>query len=123
MDILILETRVRMKNKKKTADVDDGNGEKLGTLCRLQVLKEKEEGITHTDNVHHGRKIHNSTDSVVVLQNVSLSSTGKYRCEVSAEAPSFQTVTDHGDMIVVAEEVFFQHHDIPPPPPPPCSTQ
>ncbi|XP_055683785.1 uncharacterized protein LOC129790334 [Lutzomyia longipalpis] len=46
--------------------------------------------------------IHNSTDSVVVLQNVSLSSTGKYRCEVSAEAPSFQTVTDHGDMIVVA---------------------
>lgn len=39
----------------------------------------------------------------VVLQSVNLSSTGRYRCEVSAEAPSFQTVTDHGDMTVVGE--------------------
>ncbi|XP_037039959.1 uncharacterized protein LOC119076970 isoform X2 [Bradysia coprophila] len=46
--------------------------------------------------------LHNSTDSMVVLQSVNLSTTGRYRCEVSAEAPSFQTVSDHGDMIVVA---------------------
>ncbi|CAO1334690.1 unnamed protein product [Diamesa serratosioi] len=46
--------------------------------------------------------LHNSTDNQVVLDNVSLSSTGRYRCEVSAEAPSFQTVSDHGDMTVVA---------------------
>jgi hypothetical protein len=39
----------------------------------------------------------------VVLDNVNLASSGRYRCEVSAEAPSFQTVSDHGDMIVVGE--------------------
>lgn len=48
-------------------------------------------------------QIHNSTDNVVVLKSVNLSSTGRYRCEVSAEAPSFETVSDHGDMIVVGE--------------------
>lgn len=46
--------------------------------------------------------IHNSTESQVVLKSVNLSSTGRYRCEVSAEAPSFQTVSEHGDMTVVA---------------------
>lgn len=29
-------------------------------------------------------------------------STGRYRCEVLAEAPYFQTVSDHSDMLVVA---------------------
>lgn len=48
-------------------------------------------------------QLHNSTDTQVVLDNVSLASTGRYRCEVSAEAPSFQTVSDHGDMVVVGE--------------------
>lgn len=49
------------------------------------------------------QQLHNSTDTQVVLDNVNLASTGRYRCEVSAEAPSFQTVSDHGDMIVVGE--------------------
>jgi hypothetical protein len=39
----------------------------------------------------------------VILKAVNLSSTGRYRCEVSAEAPSFQTVSEHGDMTVVGE--------------------
>ncbi|KAJ9582810.1 hypothetical protein L9F63_022851 [Diploptera punctata] len=47
-------------------------------------------------------EIHKSTESQVVLKRVNLFSTGRYRCEVSAEAPSFQTVSDHGDMTVVA---------------------
>jgi hypothetical protein len=46
-------------------------------------------------------QLQNSTENQVILDNVNLSSTGRYRCEVSAEAPSFQTVSDHGDMIVV----------------------
>ncbi|EDW55533.1 GM17222 [Drosophila sechellia] len=45
--------------------------------------------------------LQNSTDVVVVLRSVSLQSTGRYRCEVSGEAPSFQTVSGHEDMIVV----------------------
>ncbi|XP_023014611.1 beaten path IIIc [Leptinotarsa decemlineata] len=46
--------------------------------------------------------MHNSTESVVVLNSVQLSSTGIYRCEVSGEAPFFETVTEHQRMIVVA---------------------
>ncbi|XP_067009661.1 uncharacterized protein [Anabrus simplex] len=46
--------------------------------------------------------IEQSSESHVTLRSVNLSSTGRYRCEVSGEAPSFQTVSDHGDMIVVA---------------------
>ncbi|KAK1118175.1 hypothetical protein K0M31_015222 [Melipona bicolor] len=45
--------------------------------------------------------IHNSTEISVVLNNVNLTSSGRYRCEVSAEAPAFQTVSDHADMTVV----------------------
>lgn len=44
---------------------------------------------------------HHSTERSVVLNNVDLSSSGRYRCEVSAEAPAFQTVSDHADMTVV----------------------
>lgn len=49
----------------------------------------------HVDKYH-------SNSSHISLLNISLSSSGRYRCEVSAEGPSFQTVTDHGDMLAVA---------------------
>lgn len=45
----------------------------------------------------------NSTDSMVVLNDVDFATSGIYRCEVSAEAPSFQTVSDHGEIIVVGK--------------------
>ena len=53
------------------------------------------------------QQLQNSTDTQVVLDAVSLASTGRYRCEVSAEAPSFQTVSDHGDMVVVGKLYVF----------------
>ncbi|XP_032592101.1 uncharacterized protein LOC6562657 isoform X2 [Drosophila grimshawi] len=46
--------------------------------------------------------LHNSSDAIVNLHNVNLQSSGRFRCEVSGEAPSFQTVTEHGDMVVVS---------------------
>ncbi|KAE8738866.1 hypothetical protein FOCC_FOCC015651 [Frankliniella occidentalis] len=46
-------------------------------------------------------QMNNSTETVVVLRNVTLATSGRFRCEVSAEGPSFQTVSDHGDMTVV----------------------
>ncbi|KAI8043358.1 hypothetical protein M5D96_004687, partial [Drosophila gunungcola] len=49
--------------------------------------------------------LHNSSDAIVTLRNVNLQSAGRFRCEVSGEAPSFQTVTEHGDMIVVGDYV------------------
>ncbi|XP_055614082.1 uncharacterized protein LOC129760466, partial [Uranotaenia lowii] len=45
--------------------------------------------------------LQNSTANRIVLNNVTLATSGRYRCEVSAEAPSFQTVSSHGDMVVV----------------------
>lgn len=51
-------------------------------------------------------QMNNSTENQVVLKSVNLSSTGRYRCEVSAEAPSFQTVSDHGDMVVVGKPKY-----------------
>ena len=42
-----------------------------------------------------------STKQQVVLTNLSLSSGGTYKCEVSAEAPSFRTKSFEQDMVVV----------------------
>lgn len=41
-----------------------------------------------------------SNNNAVVLNSVGLDSAGRYECEVSAEAPSFKTVTKSGHMIV-----------------------
>ncbi|KAL1506643.1 hypothetical protein ABEB36_005968 [Hypothenemus hampei] len=46
--------------------------------------------------------LHNSTEYSVVLTSVQLSTSGHYRCEVSGEAPFFETVADHAYMMVVA---------------------
>lgn len=46
--------------------------------------------------------LHNSTEYSVVLSSVQLSTSGLYRCEVSGEAPFFETVTEHAHMMVVA---------------------
>ncbi|XP_025836731.1 uncharacterized protein LOC108732214 [Agrilus planipennis] len=46
--------------------------------------------------------MHNSSESQVVLSSVQLSTSGLYRCEVSGEAPYFQTVTENNRMTVVA---------------------
>lgn len=48
-------------------------------------------------------QLHNSSSTVVLLSSVQLSSSGIYRCDVSGEAPSFQTVTEHREMMVVGE--------------------
>ena len=39
----------------------------------------------------------------VRLRSVYLSTSGQFRCEVSLEAPSFDTFYDFGDMIVVGK--------------------
>lgn len=44
-----------------------------------------------------------SNDSQVTLQSVHLNTSGKYSCEVSADAPSFHTKIVSGDMDVVGE--------------------
>ncbi|GBP92104.1 hypothetical protein EVAR_63451_1 [Eumeta japonica] len=43
----------------------------------------------------------NSSATSVVLPRVPLSATGRYRCEVSGEAPAFTTISDHGDLVVI----------------------
>ncbi|XP_049838592.1 uncharacterized protein LOC126284051 isoform X1 [Schistocerca gregaria] len=52
-----------------------------------------------------GVKVDNqlSDDKQVVLRSVNLKSTGEYRCEVSAEAPSFASAQQEAHMEVVCE--------------------
>ena len=52
----------------------------------------------------------NSTDNVVTLENVGLSASGVYKCEVSGEAPAFQTAVQSSHMMVVGKsEGAVQH--------------
>lgn len=50
------------------------------------------------------REQHQSSNDVkVMLKRLNLKSSGMYRCEVSAEAPSFSSVEDEGRMEVVCK--------------------
>ena len=48
----------------------------------------------------------NSNESVVTIRNVKSSNTGKYRCEVSGEAPDFETDYREAHMSVVGMKNF-----------------
>ena len=49
-----------------------------------------------------------SNEKRVTLTNLVHSTTGRYRCEVSTEGPSFDTVSQYGDLLVVGEN-FWQN--------------
>ena len=42
-----------------------------------------------------------SNSTVLQLTNLSLATTGRYRCEVSTEAPVFRTESKFGDLLVI----------------------
>ena len=42
----------------------------------------------------------------VILRSVTLQSKGKYLCEVSADAPSFQTESKQAEMLVVGKYYY-----------------
>ena len=44
-----------------------------------------------------------SNDKEILLTDLTLESTGRYRCEVSTEGPSFATVSNYGDMVIVGK--------------------
>lgn len=48
-----------------------------------------------------------SNSKKVTLKGVNLKSSGLYRCEVSAEAPSFTSVQGEGRMEVVCMYIFI----------------
>lgn len=50
-------------------------------------------------------QIKHSNMREVTLVNVSKNLTGKYRCEISADAPSFHTVIKTAEMSVVGEYI------------------
>ena len=47
-----------------------------------------------------------STETHLVLRNVDLTTSGKFRCEVSGEAPLFQTATFTNILIVVGKKLY-----------------
>jgi len=50
-----------------------------------------------------------SNESQLMLQSVQPAVTGKYSCEVSADAPSFHTMIFSGDLEVVRKYFLFCH--------------
>lgn len=42
----------------------------------------------------------------VTLRNITLSTGGTYKCEVSADRPSFRTLSQQGDMFIVGKQWF-----------------
>ena len=44
-----------------------------------------------------------SNERSVTLTNLVQSTTGRYRCEVSTEGPTFATVSQFGDLLVVGK--------------------
>lgn len=87
----------------------DLQGEKLYTVkwykngnefYRFLPGESPEVQVFDVTGVHVDEK--QSTAESVVLRPLELASSGKYRCEVSAESPSFQTVTNHSSMLTVA---------------------
>ena len=52
-------------------------------------------------------QVNRSSESRVSLEPVTLLSRGTYRCEVSADAPSFQTVYEDRCMDVLGKPVNF----------------
>lgn len=49
------------------------------------------------------KQLRNSSDAQVMLRRVTLQSTGVYKCEVSGEAPAFNTVSESEIMTVVSK--------------------
>ena len=47
-----------------------------------------------------------SDEKEIRLTDLNMDSTGRYRCEVSTEGPSFATVSNYGDMIVVGKFIY-----------------
>ncbi|KAG7170592.1 hypothetical protein Hamer_G013405 [Homarus americanus] len=47
-----------------------------------------------------------SSDRKVTLKEVSLKTSGKYKCEVSAESPSFHTDSGVGELLVVRKYLY-----------------
>ena len=48
-----------------------------------------------------------STEREIVLDDVDFSTTGHYRCEVSGDAPMFQTASTEGILYVVGKQQNF----------------
>lgn len=51
--------------------------------------------------VFNSIKLDESNENRLVLRSITAETAGRFRCEVSAEAPSFETVSGHADMSVV----------------------
>ena len=47
-----------------------------------------------------------SNEKSVTLRNLQQKTTGRYRCEVSTEGPTFATESKYGDLLVVGKNIW-----------------
>ncbi|XP_015116818.1 uncharacterized protein LOC107040990 [Diachasma alloeum] len=87
----------------------DLESEKLYSVSWYKDNEEFYKYVPSSDRSQHSYQVegvevdhHNSNSQKVILKHVTLDSTGVYKCEVSAEAPSFLSVKGKGYMEVIA---------------------
>ncbi|KAI9586045.1 hypothetical protein GQX74_001892 [Glossina fuscipes] len=72
-------------------------------VLALMLIVEMLFNITLYHIINHYTTLRNSSDTQVMLRRVTLQSTGVYKCEVSGEAPAFNTVSESETMTVVTK--------------------
>uniref|UniRef100_A0A0C9RI65 CEACAM6_0 protein n=1 Tax=Fopius arisanus TaxID=64838 RepID=A0A0C9RI65_9HYME len=87
----------------------DLESEKLYSVSWYKDNEEFYKYVPSSDRSQHSYQVegievdhHNSNSQKVILKHVTLDSAGLYKCEVSAEAPSFLSVKGKGYMEVIA---------------------
>lgn len=59
--------------------------------------------IFHKTNMHFLFQKNRSNHQQVLLQDASLHTSGKYKCEIIMEGPNFESVSDEANMEVIGE--------------------
>ena len=75
------------------------------SVCALlaAIFSNTSKLLISNNHLFHFFQLSKSGKRSVYLRNVDLNSTGTYRCEVSAEAPSFKSVEAEGDLKVMGK--------------------
>ncbi|XP_052867395.1 uncharacterized protein LOC128273467 [Anopheles cruzii] len=121
--LLAAELTVGLRNVRVTVPTSVRKGDPVHLYCEYELednerlysikwYKGKREFYRYTPQVHPAVQVFStasgidverslSNESHVVLKAVETNNSGKYSCEVSADAPSFHTIIVSGDMEVV----------------------
>lgn len=80
------------------------------TISRYAPFLPKQNMIFPVDGIHVTKEYNCDHERCnISLDNLSMDSSGSYRCEVSGDAPEFRIVHDTSNMTVIGECFFFSY--------------